>query len=50
MLIHTWNEHLDIQANEITANHLHAQHPTHAEYTKDMHLGIILQRHKSDNT
>ena len=30
MLIHTWNEHLDIQANKINANHLHAQHLTNA--------------------
>ena len=28
MLIHTWNEHLDIQANKINANHLHAKHST----------------------
>ena len=25
-----WNEHLDIQANKINANHLHAQHSTNA--------------------
>ena len=30
MLIHTWNEHLDIQANKLKANHLHAQHLTNA--------------------
>ena len=24
MLIHTWNEHPDIQANKLNANHLHA--------------------------
>ena len=24
MLIHTWNEHPDIQANKLDANHLHA--------------------------
>ena len=30
MLIHTWNEHLDIQANKLNANHLHAQHLTNA--------------------
>ena len=30
MLIHTWNEHLDIQANKLNANHLHAQHSTNA--------------------
>ena len=24
ILIHTWNEHLDIQANKLIANHLHA--------------------------
>ena len=34
MLIHTWNEHLEIQAN-----HLHAQHSTNAQYLKYMHLG-----------
>ena len=30
MLIHTWNEHLDIQVNKLNANHLHAQHSTNA--------------------
>ena len=30
VLIHTWNEHLDIQANKLNANHLHAQHSTNA--------------------
>ena len=30
MLIHTWNEHLDIQANKLNANHLHAQYSTNA--------------------
>ena len=30
MLIYTWNEHLDIQANKLNANHLHAQHSTNA--------------------
>ena len=30
MLIHTWNEYLDIQANKLNANHLHAQHSTNA--------------------
>ena len=30
MLIHTWNEHLDTQANKLNANHLHAQHSTNA--------------------
>ena len=30
IFIHTWNEHLDIQANKISANHLHAQHLTNA--------------------
>ena len=28
MLIHIWNENLDIQANKLNANHLHAQHST----------------------
>ena len=32
MLIHTWNEHLDIQVNKLNANHLHAQHSTNAQY------------------
>ena len=27
---HTWNEHLDIQANKLNANHSHAQHLTNA--------------------
>ena len=39
MLIHTWNEYLDIQANKLNANHLHAQHSTNAQYIKYMHLG-----------
>ena len=30
MLIYTWNEHPNIQANKFNANHLHAQHPTNA--------------------
>ena len=30
MLIHTWNEHPDIQVNKLNANHLHAQHSTNA--------------------
>ena len=39
MLIHTWNEHPNIQANKLNANHLHAQHSTNAQYIKYMHLG-----------
>ena len=39
MLIHTWNEHPDILANKLNANHLHAQHSTNAQYIKYMHLG-----------
>ena len=39
MLIHTWNDHLDIQANKLNANHLHAQHSTNTQYIKYMHLG-----------
>ena len=39
MLIHTWNEHPDIQANTLNANHLHVQHSTSAQYMKYMHLG-----------
>ena len=39
MLIHTWNEHLDIQVNKLNANHLYAQHSTNAQYIKYMHLG-----------
>ena len=31
MLIHTWNEHPDIQANNLNANHLHTQHSTNAQ-------------------
>ena len=50
MLIHTSNEHLNKQANKLNANHLHAQHSTNAQYTKYMHLGTILQGHKSDST
>ena len=39
MLIHTLNEHPDIQANMLNANHLHAQHSINAQYIKYMHLG-----------
>ena len=39
MLIHTWNEHPDKQANNLNANHLRAQHSTNAQYIKCMHLG-----------
>ena len=39
MLIHTWNEHPNIQANKPNANYLHAQHSTNAQYIKYMHLG-----------
>ena len=39
MLIHTWNEHPDIQANKLNANYLHVQHSTNAQYKKYMHLG-----------
>ena len=49
MLIHTWNEHLNKQANQFNASHLHAQHSTNAQNTKYMHLGTILQGHKSDS-
>ena len=50
MLIHTWNEHLDMQANKNNTDHLYAQHSTNTWYTKYMHLGTILQEHKSDST
>ena len=39
MLIHTWNEHPDTQANKVNANHLHTQHLTNAQYIKYRHLG-----------
>ena len=39
MLIHTWNEYPNIQANKLNANHLHAKHSTNAQYIKYMHLG-----------
>ena len=39
MLIHTWNEHPDIQANKLSVNHLPAQHSTNAQYIKYMHVG-----------
>ena len=32
MLIHTWNEHPDVQVNKLNAKHLHAQHLTNAQY------------------
>ena len=50
MLIYTWNEHLNIQANKNNVSYLYAQHSTNAQYTKYMHLGTILQGHKSDST
>ena len=40
MLIHTWNEHLDVQADKYNANHLIDQHSTNAQYMKYMHLEI----------
>ena len=39
MLIHIWNEHPNIQVNELNANRLHAQHSINAQYLKYMHLG-----------
>ena len=39
ILIHTWNEYLDMQTNKLNANHLHVQHSTNAQYKKYMHLG-----------
>ena len=39
MLIHTWYEHPNIQANKLNANHLHVQHSTNTQYMKYMHLG-----------
>ena len=39
ILIHTWNEHPNIQANKLIANYLHVQHLTNAQYRKYMHLG-----------
>ena len=39
IVIHTWNDHSDIQANKLNTNHLHAQHLTNAQYIKYMHLG-----------
>ena len=30
VLIHTWNEHKDIQVNKHRASHLYAQHSTNA--------------------
>ena len=50
VLIHTWNEHLNIQVNKNKVRYLYAQHSTNALYTKYMHLGTILQGHKSDST
>ena len=50
VLIHTWNEHKDIQVNKHEARHLYVQHSTNAYYTRYMHLGTILQGHKSDST
>ena len=49
MLIHTWNEQLDIQDDKHKANHLNDQHSTNVQYMKYVHLGKILHRHKSDS-
>ena len=50
VLIHTWNEHLNIQVNKNNASYLYAQHSTNAQYTKYVHLRTILQGHKSEST
>ena len=39
IVIHTWDEHPNIQANKLNTNHLHAQHSNNAQYIKYMHLG-----------
>ena len=39
MLIHTWNEHSNIQANKLNVSHLLAQHSTNMQYIKYIHLG-----------
>ena len=49
MIIHTMNEHLDMQANKLNAKyHLHVQHLTHARTLKLLHQGYKIQQgHKS---
>ena len=50
MLIHTWNEHLDIQANKLNAKyHLHVQHLTNATTQGNCIKAIKSNKgHKSD--
>ena len=48
MLIHIWNEHLDMQANKLNAKyHLHVQHSTNAQNIYASKNKILLG-HKSD--
>ena len=49
MIIHTMNEHPDMQANKINAKyHLHVQHSTDARTLKLLHQGYKIQQgHKS---
>ena len=44
MIIHTMNEHLDMQANKLNAKyHLHVQHLTDARTLKLSHQGYKMQ-------
>ena len=49
MIIHTMNEHLDMQANKLNAKyHLYVQHLTDARTLKLSHQGYKMQQgHKS---
>ena len=49
MIIHTMNEHPDMQVNKLNAKyHLHVQHSTDARTLELLHQGYkIQQRHKS---
>ena len=48
MLIHIWNEYLDMQANKLNAKyHFHVQHSTNAQNMYASRNKILLE-HKSD--
>ena len=49
MLIHTWNEHPNMQANKLNAKyHLHVQHSTDTKTQSNCIKDKIQQGHKSD--
>ena len=45
MIIHTRNEHLNMQANKLNAKyHLHVQHSTDTKTLRQMHQGYKIQQ------